>query len=151
MRKTDYILKLIERAITTVEADPLTPANRSPEVSGYLDRFSLLDENDISSLNDLVLSLSYDAIGDQLREEILPENIRERILLLRNEYLEAVTQKENEVANRDFEAAVRKRDQERLLAGTIKELTSELILEVTPNHIRDTLHALGWQQGEPNA
>ena len=46
----------------------------------------------------------------------------------------------------NFENARDYRDRQDLAARSINALTAGIDLNATPNHIRDTLDALGWQR-----
>jgi hypothetical protein len=78
--------------------------------------------------------------------QILPNAIRERITSARNEQDLLQAQKETEIADGKFENARVYRDRQDLAARSINALTAGIDLNVTPNHIRDTLDALGWQR-----
>ena len=150
MRKIDYAINCIQRAIDRLEDDRFTPARKSPEVADYLIDLSQphTDDasDDASGFADFVDSLPYDSIHTELLRQILPDAIRERITSARNEHDLLQAQKETEIADGKFENARDYRDRQDLAARSINALTAGIDLNVTPNHIRDTLDALGWQR-----
>lgn len=146
LRKIDYAINCIQRAIDRLEGDRFTPARKSPEVADYLIGLSQTHTDDASGFADFVVSLPYDSIHTELLRQILPDAIRERITSARNEHDLLQAQKETEIADGKFENARDYRDRQDLAARSINALTAGVDLNVTPNHIRDTLDALGWQR-----
>ena len=144
MRKIDYAIDCIQRAIDRLGDDRFTPARTSPETNDYL--FDLLQTHaaDQSDFGEFVISLPYDSIHTELLKQILPEAIREQITKARNEHDRLRGQIESGIADGNFVNARDYLDRQELLAHSLNELTTAADRNVTPSHIRDTLTELGW-------
>ncbi len=132
MRHIDYAVKSIQRALTKVESDRFTPAFLSSEISDYLIDLTVQYPEDGSEFSKFVISLPYDAIENELTKQMLPENLRQRILDYRVEHEALQIKKENHIVEHGFDQAAKCRDQQDdivqsiLLLGNIEDAHNEL-------------------------
>jgi hypothetical protein len=149
-RNIDYAVRSIQRALAKVQNDPFTPAALSREIPDYLIDLTLAYPDNDSEFSKFVLTLTYDALEQELLRQILPDNLRQSIADWRKEHEDLQIKKENEVAEHNFENARDYRDRQLQLTQSIRQLIASQKLEVTPTHIASALKALGFKNERPS-
>ena len=146
MRHIDYAVKCIQRALTKVECDQFTPVVLSPEISDYLIDLTVQYPDDASQFSKFVISLPYDAIENELKKQVLPENLRQMVHDYQFEHESLQIKKENYIVDHSFDQATKCRDQQYVIARSIREVVADQELTITPVLVDSVLRSLGFSE-----
>lgn len=144
MRKIDYAVKCIQRALTKVESDRFTPAVLSSDIPDYLIDLAVQHADDNSNFSKFVISLPFDAMEDELLKQMLPENIRQTICDCRAEYESLQLKKESDIVEHKFDQAAQCRDEQVRIVGSIRKLIADEKFTITPTLVKAVLKSLGY-------
>ncbi len=145
VRHIDGAVNTIQRALRRVVRDHLTPATLSPEFPCYCAALTNRYPDDGSAFSQFVLSLPYAAIHAELLRHVIPENLRQKVHDCRAEYDALQIRKDKDLARGDYYAAARCRDEQQVIARTIRELLAGEELLITPALIESALMSLGYR------
>ncbi|MBX3414720.1 MAG: hypothetical protein KF708_18675 [Pirellulales bacterium] len=144
MRCIDYAVECIQRALREVECDRFTPAVLSPEIADYLIDLTHRYPIDDSEFSRFVITLSYNAIRDELLNQILPASIGQQIRDYRAEYEALQIRMENDVAQSNFDEARQYRDRQQVIETSIRELIAGADFTITLALVESVLRSLAF-------
>jgi hypothetical protein len=144
MRKIDYAVKCIQRALAKVESDRFTPAVLSSDISDYLIDLAVQHADDNSNFSKFVISLPFDAMENELLKQMLPENMRQTICDFRAEIELLQLKKENDIVEHKFDQAAQCRDEQVRIVGSIRKLIADKEFTITPTLVKAVLKSLGY-------
>ena len=146
MRKIDYAVNCIQRALEAVQRDRFMPAVLSPRIPDYLVDLAARHPDDDSEFSKFVVSLDYHALENELLRQLLPENLRQIMHDYRKEHEELEIKKQNEIVEYNFDNARDYRDRQKQLELSIREMIADQELIVAPQLVDSVLNALGYNR-----
>jgi hypothetical protein len=149
LRPIDFAVSYIQRALSKIQIDSLTPVVLSPEISDYLIDLTLAPPQDAFEFIKFVIDLKGDALEQELLRQIVPESLKQSIVDWRKEHEDLQIKKEQEIAEQNFDNARDDRDRQLQLTQSIRQLIASQTLEATPTHIASALKALGFKNHLP--
>jgi hypothetical protein len=138
------------RSLEWLERFSHIPFKISEEANEYVVSLAPLCSTPETPLSDFILRLPLYALQNEVRDLAIPQQNRKLLIHLGDEHDKLAKEKENAVANQNFDTAARFRDKQLELDKTISELLQGPIV-VASQHVSSAIRRLGFAGNLPDS